>query len=59
MIDRSLNYGRPIVRRFLEAATPDQRVLDLGAGSGIDLLAARAVQPDCAACCCCSAASRA
>ena len=48
MIDRSLNYGRPIVRRFLEAARPYRRVLDIGAGQGADLLAARAVQPDCA-----------
>ena len=48
MIDRSLNYGRPIVRRFLKAARPYRRVLDIGAGKGADLLAARAVQPDCA-----------
>ena len=48
MIDRSLNFGRPIVRRFLEAARPYHRVLDIGAGRGADLLAARAVQPDCA-----------
>jgi SAM-dependent methyltransferase len=47
MIDRSLNYGRPIVRRFLEAAQPYRRVLDIGAGQGADLLAARTVQPDC------------
>jgi SAM-dependent methyltransferase len=47
MIDRSLNYGRPIVRRFLEAARPYRSVLDLGAGTGTDLAAARAVQPDC------------
>jgi SAM-dependent methyltransferase len=48
MIERSLNYGRPIVRRFLEAARPYRQVLDLGAGKGVDLLTARAVQPDCA-----------
>lgn len=47
MIDRSLNYGRPIVRRFLEQARPYRRVLDIGAGHGADLMAARAVQPDC------------
>ncbi len=47
MIDRSLNYGRPIVRRFIEAARPFEHVLDLGAGTGVDLLAARAAQPDC------------
>jgi methylase of polypeptide subunit release factors len=43
MIDRSFNDGRPTVRRSLEAARPYQRVLDLGAGSGVDLLAARTV----------------
>ena len=48
MIDRSLNYGRPIVRRFLAAARPYRQVLDLGAGKGTDLLAARALEPDCA-----------
>jgi SAM-dependent methyltransferase len=48
MIDRSLNYGRPIVRRFLEAARPYRRVLDIGAGQGTDLLAAREVEPHCA-----------
>jgi len=47
MIDRSLNYGRPIVRRFLEQARPYGRVLDIGSGQGADLMAARAVQPDC------------
>ncbi len=47
MIDRSLNYGRPIVRGFLEAARPYRHVLDLGAGNGVDLLAARSVQPEC------------
>jgi SAM-dependent methyltransferase len=45
MIDRSLNYGRPIVRRFLRQAAPFRRVLDLGAGKGDDLLAAREVEP--------------
>ena len=48
MIDRSLNYGRPIVRRFLAAARPYRQVLDLGAGKGADLLAARALEPACA-----------
>lgn len=47
MIDRSLNYGRPIVRRFLAAARPYRRVLDIGAGQGADLLAARAIEPEC------------
>lgn len=47
MIDRSLNYGRPVVRRFLSDAGPYRRVLDIGAGVGADLVAARDVQPDC------------
>jgi len=47
MIDRSLNYGRPIVRRFLEAARPFGEVLDIGAGKGEDLLGARAIEPAC------------
>jgi SAM-dependent methyltransferase len=45
MIDRSLNYGRPIVHRFLRDAAPFRRVLDIGAGKGDDLLAAREVEP--------------
>lgn len=45
MIDRALNYGRPVVRRFLDRSRPFRSVLDIGAGAGVDLLAARAVQP--------------
>lgn len=45
MIDRQLNYGRDNVRRFLEGSAPYSRVLDLGAGWGDDLLAAREIQP--------------
>lgn len=47
MIDRSLNYGRPVVRRFLAASRPFRAVLDLGAGVGADLESARAVAPEC------------
>ena len=44
MIDRTLNYGRHHVRRFL-AASPGNDILDIGAGTGVDLLAAREVRP--------------
>jgi SAM-dependent methyltransferase len=45
MIDRSLNYGRHHVRRFLRDS-PGDDVLDLGAGTGADLAIAREVKPD-------------
>lgn len=45
MIDRSLNYGRHHVRRFLEEAAPYDRIVDLGAGTGADLEAALEVCP--------------
>lgn len=45
MIDRSLNYGRHHVRRFLEEAAPYDRVVDLGAGTGVDLETAVEVCP--------------
>src|SRR4051812_48880053 len=45
MIDRTLNYGRHHIERFLRAAAPYQKVLDIGAGFGNDLLTARKVQP--------------
>lgn len=47
MIDRSLNYGRHHIRRFLEAAKPYERVLDMGAGQGADLDAAAEIVPGC------------
>ncbi len=46
MIDRDLNYGRHLIRRYLEIASPYERVLDLGAGHGTDLLIARDIQAD-------------
>ena len=46
MIDRSLNYGRPVIRRFLEHSRPYRSVLDIGAGGGADLMSARAVEPE-------------
>jgi Methionine biosynthesis protein MetW len=46
MIDRSLNYGRHQIARFLITAKPTSRVLDLGAGHGTDLTTARRVLPE-------------
>lgn len=46
MIDKSLNYGRHHIKRFLEDAKPYNVVLDMGAGYGQDLQSARAVQPN-------------
>ncbi len=43
MIDRSLNYGRHHINRFLSSAAPFRTVLDLGAGQGDDLLLAKNV----------------
>ena len=45
LIDRSLNYGRHHIEHFLRAASPYQRVLDIGAGGGDDLALARRAQP--------------
>ncbi len=45
MIDRSLNYGRSNIQRFLEKSRPYKTVLDLGAGTGDDLRLAQQVQP--------------
>lgn len=48
MVDRSLNYGRHLVERFLREARPFTSVLDLGAGSGDDLQIARRIEPSAA-----------
>ena len=45
MIDRSLGYGRHLVRRFLEQIAPFQSIVDLGAGGGADLALAKEVCP--------------
>jgi len=45
VINRTLNYGRDNIERFLELSAPYSTVLDLGAGSGADLLLARKVNP--------------
>jgi SAM-dependent methyltransferase len=47
VIDRSLNYGRDVMARFLRESRPFRSVLDLGAGFGYDLGAAGAAEPAC------------
>lgn len=46
MIDRSLNYGRPVIERFLHRIAPVRRALDVGAGRGFDLETVRHVHPN-------------
>ncbi len=46
MIDKRLNYGRHHITDFLKTAAPFKTVVDLGAGHGDDLLAARQYSPD-------------
>lgn len=43
MIDRSLNYGRSVIERYLKVSMPYERVLDIGAGRGDDLSTARRI----------------
>jgi SAM-dependent methyltransferase len=45
MIDRELNYGRAAIGSFLRRCLPYSAVLDIGAGRGHDLLAARRIEP--------------
>jgi SAM-dependent methyltransferase len=45
MIDRSLNYGREIIEYFIQHSVPFATVLDIGAGTGSDLLLARKWNP--------------
>jgi SAM-dependent methyltransferase len=45
MIDRQLNYGREVIEDFLRTLSPFSDVLDIGAGSGVDLAAARRQSP--------------
>jgi methionine biosynthesis protein MetW len=45
MIDRQLNYGRDVIAEFFKKIAPYDRVLDVGAGSGADLEAARLACP--------------
>jgi len=44
-IDRSLNYGRHLIRQYLEMSMPFHSVLDLGAGLGADLNIASTLAP--------------
>lgn len=46
MIDRSLNYGRHLIERYLRLSLPFRSVLDIGAGQGHDLLSAKRLVPD-------------
>jgi SAM-dependent methyltransferase len=43
MIDKSLNYGRHLVKKFLKQSIPYTKVLDVGAGNGSDLFLAQMV----------------
>lgn len=45
MIDRNLNYGRPLIRKFLTSVGDYKTAADLGAGTGVDLGIARDVNP--------------
>ena len=45
MIDRSLNYGRHHIAKFLRQAVDSGIIVDLGAGKGADLAIAAAVHP--------------
>jgi len=46
LIDRSLNYGRHHIKKFLLESVPYSSVLDLGAGKGNDLMIARSITPE-------------
>jgi SAM-dependent methyltransferase len=46
MIDRSLNYGRSAIEKFLRGISPVEQVLDIGAGGGTDLEAVRLCSPN-------------
>jgi SAM-dependent methyltransferase len=46
MIDRSLNYGRHHIAKFLTREKSSSKILDLGAGHGKDLMTARRILPE-------------
>ena len=47
MLDKSLNYGRHLVKKFLKQSIPYTKVLDVGAGGGTDLSITKEVNPNC------------
>ena len=47
MVNRSLNYGRHQIEKFLEKSIPYDNVLDIGAGTGIDLSIANNIVSNC------------
>ncbi|SIO49024.1 class I SAM-dependent methyltransferase [Chitinophaga niabensis] len=46
MIDKGLNYGRQSIRTFLKTVSSPKTLLDLGAGSGNDLLIGKSIHPE-------------
>jgi len=46
MIDRNLNYGRPIIENFANQIGRYTNVVDIGAGGGDDLIIYKKVNPD-------------
>ena len=46
VIDRNLNFGRKLVKKYLKYSIPYSSVLDVGAGHGHDLMAARKINPE-------------
>jgi SAM-dependent methyltransferase len=45
MIDKSLNYGRHLIHKFIQKSVPYRAVLDIGAGHGDDLMFAKEIAP--------------
>jgi hypothetical protein len=45
MIDRTLNYGRHVLKKFLQLNGEFETALDIGAGPGTDLKTVREVNP--------------
>lgn len=46
MVDKSLNFGRHLIRKFLSGCVPYSTVLDIGAGQGADLDTAKIIAED-------------